>query len=1185
MVLILHLFMACWISGRGEVTRLHLHVGNGLSNNYVHGIVEDSRGRVWLATESGLNCFDGHGYKVYKTYNSSLKSNFINCLYNDVPRRQIIVGVKGYGIYSIDENTGQVNDITPNNATIHNVTAIKPASDGKILLYCPEKIIAFDAGTNTLASEKTREYDGHGLIPAATRTYVDHFGNRWTATLGSGVYVSGRWNNPFRQITKGEVHSVDTGYNRIWAGGNNAIYSIGKNGNARRIPIIFDNVKGSVLSLCCTGNNTILAAIGGTLISYDVETGKVSELRYHGKTVNPITFFHDDRTSITWITALDGIYSLGKRGLVRENKLNRSIRSQQSNGIRVDSNGKIWIGTFEDGMYVFKENKSLLHHYTQQSGFFTNSVMHLRLGALHRLWLATPDGIGLFDTRQPASPAHYGYRQGLNEPFIRGVADTGNSNAWVTTNNGVAYFDYKRKSFANFNYSDGVPEHNITGGIMLLPDGRLVFTTTGGLYSVDTQKLLNPGRMSRVVFTGCAVRLPCSYRADTRMVRLNEDNTFMLNHDENSFVISFAVMNKMQCQRTDYSYRILGLSNEWTLASDNTIPVMGLSPGKYTVEVRARLHGQPWQLASMASTKLIIAHPWWNSPQAWMAYALLLIAFAYISAKRYKMRLKERNDMILEKMTLETEKASNRERLTFFTDITHELRTPLTLIFGPIEQLESSKALNDEDRLNVTMLRSNADRLMALINQLLDFRKADTHNRKLNIKYGNIQSLVARVKAGQVMANRNPNVKVTVNMTDNIPKMWFDPDVIESILNNLLSNALKYTRQGEVCMALDQIVEYGKPYSRLCVSDTGCGISPIDMPHIFDRYYRAENNAGSAGTGIGLALVKALCDLHKIKLSVESKPGVGSTFTLLIDQAETYPDAMISAEDSAVTKKANATCPGETRPKGDDTKHRPVVVVVEDNNDINNYIARHLANDYLVIQAGNGEDGLKAIKANVPDLVICDVMMPVMDGNTMTRLVKQDMATSHVPVIMLTAKTTIDERQEGYESGADSYLTKPFSINMLNARIDNILSSRRMLARHILSSVGNVGTGITRSDSYKTANALPRLSIIDSQFLERLNAIIQDNLTNTQFSLTTISTELGISQSTLYRKTKALTGVTTNEYIRTLRLDHSRRLMESGMLNVSQAAYQSGFTDLAYFRQQFKQKYGMMPNEYLRGKT
>ncbi len=1165
------------------VTR-HFDVASGLSNNYVHGIADDSKGRIWIATEAGLNCFDGYKITVFKSYNSALKSNFVSCLYHDKRNSEIWVGVKGYGIYRVNDVTGTIYDVTPENIPIHNISDIAP-TEGGLLFFGPSLTVKYDDATRTFEVVK-----GKVQRPSRTGNHrgIDKYNNVWEAVPGRGVSVTSRRQTIFTKIIGEEIWCLLKDKDVLWAGGeNHCLYRVSPNGSVETIPVRGNGVTDRILSICKTNDNTLLLASSGKLIAFDMVKRQFKELLLEGESVFPVTFFHDSKTGITWITTLKGIYSLRWGKLRKEDAINRQLRHQQSNGLRVDNKGRIWIGTFEDGLFLFDRNRRLISHQTQQKGFFTNSIMHLRLEPKGKLWLATPDGVGLIDTSNPSSVQQYGYKQGLIDPFIRAVCQTPDGNAWVATNNGLAYLDTHRLVFYNFSAADAVPTHSFTGGL-IVEDDRLFFTSTDGLFMADAKHLLNPGRVSQVKFLGVNVMQTDAEQTQMQPVMPNH-GLYSLSHNQNNIRITFAVEDKMQCPRVDYSYRILGLSDEWVLIDDNVIDIYGMQPGDYTIEVRARLHGQPWEKGTVDTLSLQIRHPWWATWPMRIVYLLAAATLLLVLMRYYQHRIREKNEMLLEKRQLAAEKENNRERLQFFTNVTHELRTPLTLIFGPIGQLEKSASLTLDEKHSVGLLRANAERLLSLVNKLLDFRKVETHNRKLCIHYGRLDKIVEESGNEFAKANRNNDVAYKIECDKDMPELWFDSEVLKTVLTNLLSNAMKNTARGEISLSLSVVSKEEKDYTCIKISDTGRGIPHKAIEHIFDRYYQGESNGKVSGTGIGLSLVKALCKLHKIDVSVQSQVGVGTTFTLLLENNASYPDAIVedvsenrSDTDHADTLKSERKI--HTSPS-DSEKDKALVLVVEDNNDINNFIAENLSKEYVVIQASNGEEGLRAAQQSLPNLIICDIMMPVMDGITMTRNIKNGMTTSHIPVIMLTAKTAIDDRQEGYESGADSYLTKPFCINILLARVHNILDTRRKLAKYILDSLNMVrqpeeDTSLTAHDSQQ-----PALSRLDRLFMDQLNSFINHHIADPKLNLDKVASELSVSQSTLYRKTKALLGVSTNEYIRKMRLIHACKMMLEKGHNVSQAAFESGFTDLNYFREIFKKEYGITPNEYLRGRS
>ena len=389
-------------------------------------------------------------------------------------------------------------------------------------------------------------------------------------------------------------------------------------------------------------------------------------------------------------------------------------------------------------------------------------------------------------------------------------------------------------------------------------------------------------------------------------------------------------------------------------------------------------------------------------------------------------------------------------------------------------------------------------------------------------------------------------------------------------MNNLLSNAVKYTPEGEINLSMRPVTEGDNLYTEILVSDTGYGISPDALPHIFDRYYQAKGKHQASGTGIGLALVKSLADLHEGSLHVESETGKGTTFTFRILTENTYPDALHKEEKTeSIPEK-----PESLKEEENDTC--PVILVVEDNDDIREYIATSFSNNYHILTATNGKEGIEQALKYIPDIIISDIMMPVMDGIELCKLIKEDVRTSHIPVILLTAKDSIQDKEEGYESGADSYLTKPFSAKLLHSRVHNLLESRKKLALLI--------TNRTKELKPEQSQESMQLSKLDEEFLNRFTAIVEENIDTPQLDMPFMIGKMNMSHSTLYRKIKGLTGISGNEFIRKIRLKNSLRLLMEEGLNISEAAYASGFNDLGYFRACFKEEYGMAPSEYIKQK-
>ena len=571
--------------------------------------------------------------------------------------------------------------------------------------------------------------------------------------------------------------------------------------------------------------------------------------------------------------------------------------------------------------------------------------------------------------------------------------------------------------------------------------------------------------------------------------------------------------------------------------------------------------------------KVHIHPPFWLAWYAKALYILLIVTGIYVWFRFYKRKLMLENSLELERKKSLNEQELNNERLRFYTNITHELRTPLTLILGPLEDLINDSNLSAYYSNKVKVIHSSAIRLLNLINQILEFRKTETQNRKLTVAKGDLGNLVTEIGLRYKELNRNEKVKFHIQVQPKEAKLYFDADIISTILNNLLSNAIKYTPEGEINLIMHRIDDKDNRYMEIVVNDTGYGIDADALPHIFDRYYQVKGKHQASGTGIGLALVKSLADLHEGTLYVESEIGKGTTFTFRILAENTYPDALHKEEKETVIQE-EIEKPEEEEEEKEDTDIRPMILVVEDNDDIREYIASSFSSNYRIITAINGKEGLEQALNQIPDIIISDIMMPEMDGIELCKLVKEDIRTSHIPVILLTAKDSIQDKEEGYESGADSYLTKPFSAKLLNSRVHNLLESRKKLALIVANR--------TKELKPEQQEETIKLNKLDEEFLTKFTTIVEENIDMEKMDMSFMMEKMNMSHSTLYRKIKSLTGMSGNELIRKIRLKNSLRLLMEEGHNISEAAYASGFNDLGYFRSCFREEYGMAPSEYIK---
>ena len=586
-------------------------------------------------------------------------------------------------------------------------------------------------------------------------------------------------------------------------------------------------------------------------------------------------------------------------------------------------------------------------------------------------------------------------------------------------------------------------------------------------------------------------------------------------------------------------------------------------------KVKTRFRNQEWN-ENAAQLTVVIAPPLWLTWYAKLGYVILFIFALYALLRFYKRKLDLESSLEVERKQSLNKQELNEERLRFYTNITHELRTPLTLILGPLEDLLSDATLSPKHANKISIIHDSATRLLNLINRILEFRKTETQNRKLSVAKGDLGQLVQEVGLRYKELNPNNKVNYHIHIETEDTEIFYDADMITIILDNLMSNAAKYTSEGDITLSLRSVEENQIKYTEISVSDTGHGIDAEALPHIFDRYYQAKSKYQASGSGIGLALVKGLSELHEGILKVESTVDTGTTFTLRLLTENTYPNA-IHAQHDMEKKPMDAE---ETTITDTPTENHPIVLVVEDNTDIREYIRSSFTELYEVITAKDGKEGWELAQVRIPNIIVSEIMMPVMDGIELCKRIKEDMRTSHIPVILLTAKDSLQDKEEGYASGADSYLTKPFSAKLLHSRINNLLETRKKIAS--LLALADIQP--------KQESAVSSLNKLDNEFLQKITQIIEENLEMEKMDIAFIADKMCMSHSTLYRKIKGLTDMSANEFIRKVKMRKGVELLMSGQYTISEIAYMIGFSSVAYFRQCFKDEYGMSPSDYVKQK-
>lgn len=765
-----------------------------------------------------------------------------------------------------------------------------------------------------------------------------------------------------------------------------------------------------------------------------------------------------------------------------------------------------------------------------------------------------------------------------NLPVIfRALTEDSQGNIWITTDTGLLSLNsntgelsgYHSDSFSGFSaFSDRAAAS--------MSDGSVVIASLDGAWSFKPENLYAPLSMSKVAILDCASIYPENFN-NLIMLPVEPTGEVRTDYDKSSLRISFGVPDISQSEIVEYSVMLEGMDSEWSAPMKQTSVVYrNLPPGDYTFKVRARMPNQKWTDENTAALRLSVAPPFWDTWYARLFYIIAAVALVWLWLRRYSRRLNRKGTMEVERTKEIQEQKLNDERLRFYTNITHELRTPLTLILGPLEDLITDDSLEEPNRKKVKLIHESAIRLLNLVNQLLEFRKTETHNRRLCVTRGNLGDYVTEIALRFRELNRNPKVTINIDAAGKAKGIYFDQDIVNIVLTNLLSNALKYTPEGSVNVSLREYEKGGAKYAEIIVADTGYGIEPDALPRIFERYYKVAGNHQASGTGIGLALVKALADVHGAELKVESTPGKGTVFHVVLMADCAYPEALHTDGEEVSIEPAE---PSEEENNGD---NRPAVLVVEDNYDIRKYIANSLSAEYRIYEGADGREGLSMALHYNPDIIISDIMMPVLDGLGMLRELKADVRTSHIPVVLLTAKDTLQDKQVGYDAGADSYLTKPFSARLLRSRIHNILKARASLTGSLTMKAATPGG---KSQEAKAAVAAQeneqRLDKFDRMFLDKFTTLVEENITRPELDMKFLQDKMNMSHSTLYRKIKGIMGISGNEFIRKVKLRHAMNMLLDGS-GVSEAAYGSGFNDTAYFRACFKEEYGESPSTFIR---
>lgn len=1177
---------------------------NGLPDAPVWSVMEGDDGRLYIGQErGGLSVVDlTEGKAVNYVHDpdnpDSLPSNDVEKIFQD-SHNNIWVGTKS-GLSLFNPGSGKfVNYGKYHPELRHRVSDIQEFADGRIWVAMERGgVVAIEPGNRTLETPDSVRCitigddweTGYLSNPSVRALFQDKYLNVWAGTWGGGLnLITG--NVPAFDLHPISITSdmEDTSnaqsvltllvddFQRLWIGKDSGGLYMQDKDDA---DVMFFPMKGSdgrqqvvQSSYNSHDGNLWFGLFFGGAYRYDEKTGDFSQV-----------FSKEEHPDVRDIVAdHDGNIIFGTSNGIRRYERSTEEMSRSfdvgNNLIRKVfpiSGERFLIGTFGSGLILTDSEFRELSRNDVASGFPSNTVNDIFRSRDGHVWVATGEGLLEYADieDEPTEYKVYNRATGLSNSHVLAIVQDRKGEIWVSTNGGISCI--KDNKVYNFTNRDNVPLGNFLGHSVATDSlGNLYFGSISGLCRFNPTRVFEKVDLPSPMIVEITVADDSGSSSDfSDVIPVAGKEKVRLSSDQNTFDVSFTTGDFSLAHNVEYSYMLEGVDDRWiNTHDDNSVTFRNLPAGTYVFKVKTRVRNQEW--GEPAELKIVIPPPFYLSWWAKLIYVAtavgIISALLYLYQKRIiaEARLKAEQEKNLHEQEL------NEERLRFYTNITHELRTPLTLIMGPLDDMSREKSLNDRDKKSLSMVRRNASRLLDLVNRLLEFRKTETQNRKLCVRKGNIAATVYEVVLKYKELNRNHKVAVNVTTESGDMEAVYDKEVVTMVLDNLMSNALKYTREGSVdisCMEKEgQII--------ITVKDTGLGISHDAVDHIFDRYYQEKGPHQAAGTGIGLALVKNLVDLHHGVISVKSEEGIGTEFTVAFPVNDAYPEALHVEEPG--NGNVEVVEISETTVQ-EDGNLRPLVLVVEDNADIRDYVKQAFTDLYDIRTAENGKEGLDLARVIMPAVIVSDIMMPEMDGIEMTRHLKNDVRTSHIPIILLTAKGTIGDREEGYVSGADSYLVKPFNSSLLQARINNLLHQRAKLQEKFSSSPGTVNASDDEDLERKREKLLKSLSEVDRKFIEKLTKTITDNLPAENVDVNFLSGVFCMSVSTLYRKVKALTGLSPNEYIRKIKMQMAEELLLQGNLTFSEIAFKVGINSVAYFRSCFKDEFGMTPTEYMK---
>lgn len=1117
---------------------------------------------------------------------------------------ELWVGTEGKGLIVIDIRTGEKviyrHSAVEGSISSDYVRSLSKDSNGRLWIGTFNDLNIYSKSSNTFKRFTSNPTDNGSLSQPSVRCiYKDNQGGMWLGTFFGGLNYYHPLKNRFRNI-KHEPYKnslsdnvvsciVEDEHSMLWIGTNdgglnrynpldNSFQYYFFNTENKGRPHESNNVKSIYIDK--STDNVYVGTHAGGMKVVNRRSGMIKHLSVcdDNSAANSIYVILPRSNNSLWLGTLNGLYwyDMNTCRFVQENDV--AVMGKSIYAMFIDSQNSLLVAT-NDGVVKYKiENNKLEKDLFKIKGVKDlKTVQCIYQSVDGRIWFATR--IGLYYVNDKTGElVHLTVDDGLPNNVIYGIEEDSFNNIWVSTNKGLSCYNTVNHKFRNFTINDGLQSNQFNNySSCKTMDGQLYFGGINGITTFKPELLIdNPYSPQPIITKLLLYENEVRPGDNTGILKkhISDTKNIVLDHSQRSFTLKFVVSNYLSAQHNTFSYKLEGYDDEWTVVNDSrSVSYTNIPHGDYCFKVRAANNDGKW--SKKTTTLDIKILPVWY--ETWWAILIMIIGIcvAILLIFRYFWVKKQmENRIAIEHNEKVHQEEINQMKQRFFINISHELRTPLTLIMAPVQEMKThttDKWMKEQ----LGFVERNTNRLLHLVNQLMDYRRAELGVFKLRVSRNEIYSTVKDCFSFyEKLAKHKSLVYNFISDLEGVDVLA-DEKYVEIIMNNLLSNSFKYTNEGSITVKLS--LKDG--FLVLQVDDTGIGIPVNKHKKIFERFVQLDSEY--MGSGIGLSLVQRLVELHHGRIELESEPGKGSSFSIFLPQDKSvYSDTEMAENIYDSDQSSHFTNTRDMffidsemdQPVIDNKKEcsvRGTILIVEDNEEVRQYLKSGLSKVFNTLQAENGEVALDVMKNNEVDMVITDVMMPVMDGVKFCKAIKQNISTSHIPVIILSAKTELSDQKEAMAIGADDYISKPFSLSLLIAKIQNTMRTRRRMLEHYSKELNVEPEKIT-------------FNALDEEILKRAVEIVKNNMDNSSFSTEDFASQMNMSRSNLHLKLKAITGESAIEFIKKIRFSEACRLLKEGRYNIAEISTMVGFSTPSYFATSFKKYIGCLPTEYIK---